>query len=133
MRELLGRTVRGLYIDDDESYLLFDTPSGTVAYRTFADCCSDTWFADILGVRGLLGRRVSRVVQLDLSSLTAAEGDGRTRQEVDEVYGWRLCTDVGTCEIIFRNSSNGYYGGNLGPVLRGEPIRGERITEDWSS
>jgi hypothetical protein len=40
-----------------------------------------------------------------------APEDGRTRQEFDAIYGVKLTTSQGAPTFVFRNSSNGYYGG----------------------
>jgi hypothetical protein len=38
--------------------------------------------------------------------------DSHCRQEHDSFYGYALNTKAGTCTIVFRNSSNGHYGGS---------------------
>lgn len=61
--------------------------------------------------------------------------DGRTRQECDEAYGYKIFTDKGQADIIFRNSSNGYYGGSLNGVEIDIdiPATAKEITGDWSA
>jgi len=48
MKELVGKTVKELYVNEDQSLLKFVTDQGEVIYQTEADCCSETWFADII-------------------------------------------------------------------------------------
>lgn len=111
MHELIGRTITALQVSDGEEFLVFTTDSGVITYTTVAAyCCdSETWFADITGVSALLGHTVSasRVTEL------GAAADARTRREYDKLYGVTLTTDYGRCDIVFRNSSNGYYGGEI--------------------
>ena len=61
--------------------------------------------------------------------------DGRRRQEVDEAYGYTLTTSKGYCDIIFRNPSNGYYGGGIdkGEVMITLPPHMMRITDDYKA
>jgi hypothetical protein len=39
--------------------------------------------------------------------------DERCRQDDDRFYGIKLLTTGGYVDIVYRNSSNGYYGGEL--------------------
>jgi hypothetical protein len=99
---------------------------------TEGDYCSESWFADLVGVHNVIGREVISVETIPLPEWVNVE-DGRTRQEYDEAYGLRISTDGGTCDVIYRNSSNGYYGGWCGEyVSRGLPTGCKEITEDLS-
>ena len=51
------------------------------------------------------------------------------------VYSIVLVTCRGVAEVIFRNESNGYYGGWCGSTEVRQANRDElmRITEDWSA
>lgn len=86
-----------------------------IIYICEGDCCSETWFADIIGVQSLLQQEVIDVAEMSTEKSLSNYNinDGRGRQEYDEVYGYRLMTRLGTCDFVFRNSSNGYYGGHL--------------------
>ena len=58
--------------------------------------------------------------------------DNRGRQEHDEFYGAKITTSKGYTDIVYRNSSNGYYGG--GCFICEEPSENMiEITEDWSA
>lgn len=105
-----------------------------------ADCCSETWFADIVAPDALLGRVVTGARSIDLPEhLTqdfGKDGKPRTRQEVDQVYGWEIRTSGGVCTIAVRNSSNGYYGGWVrgGKLVHPSTVSTWRvIEEDWSA
>lgn len=109
MKGLEGKTIIGLRIGADESLLVFDTPEGHIAYAARGDCCSESWFADINGISALIGGTVQSAETIPLDNYNV--DDGRTRQEYDEAYGWKLTTNRGYVDIVMRNSSNGYYGG----------------------
>ena len=128
---LIGRTVHELYVSDGEQTLYFVTDKGIVTCETEGECCSETWFADILGVFYLLGHTVLAVVEDDGGDV---DGDGRSRQEYDTAYKFVLTTELGLTDIIFRNSSNGYYGG-AAEFLETDalPQNLSQITTDWSA
>ena len=126
MKELEGRKVTGLLVNDDQSTLVVETDQGDVIFDAYDDCCSETWFADITGVSALLGGTVLEAEDVELPEVV----DGRTRQEYDQFYGVKLRTDKGYADIVYRNSSNGYYGGNL-VVGKDRPENLTPITDDW--
>jgi len=121
MKELVGKHILSLSVNDDQSMLMFDTNAGPIIYEAEGDCCSDCWFADILfSYGGIDNSIVLSVEELEVPDWLERlmNTDGRTRQEEDNIYGYRLILDresrmssTGTCDIIYRNSSNGYYGG----------------------
>jgi hypothetical protein len=129
MKELISKKITGMRINDDQSVLAFDTDQGTVAYGAWGDCCSETWFADITGVSALLGGTVQTADEVSMEGYNVE--DGRTRQEYDEAYGVKLTTDKGYADIVFRNSSNGYYGGSIELLKRDLPEDMTAITDDW--
>ena len=127
---LVWHIVTGLFVNGDQSILWFDVDTGHIAYRADGDCCSKSWFADIIGVDWLKGHRVLRAENLEMSKYNV--DDGRTRQDSDSAYGYELRTAIGWPTIIFRNSSNGYYGGSLEPYEGERPDDLTEITEhDW--
>ncbi len=156
---LAGRpVVRELRVGAGESYLVLVTDDGEIQWDTDADCCSETWFADVVGVENLLGQPVLAATETQdtvrYDELAGEEPDkpwesrdprNRTRQEYDQIYGVTLTTPAGECDIIYRNSSNGYYGGSIynatGPEYRdvGWYVRSSdrvpdsetRIVGDW--
>lgn len=131
MKELIGVKIFGLRINEDQSILVFDTDRGAIAYEVWGDCCSETWFADITGVAALIGGNVRAVEDVNMDGYNTL--DGRTRQEYDLAYGVKLTTDKGYADIVFRNSSNGFYGGDI-ELLRGDLPEGlTAITDDWSA
>lgn len=133
MLELLkDRTIREVYTADEDRSMLLVTDDGIVRMDLYADCCSETWFSDIYNFDALLGR-VSEAKEVELPDYDVA--DGRSRQEEDLAYGVEVVTDKGSAKIVFRNSSNGYYGGSLESVLLVDslPEGLKRITDDWKA
>lgn len=136
---LEGRTILGLAVSHDQHFLRFETEMGPLTFITEGDCCSETWFADVCGVDALLGARILRIDVLPLPK--KAPVDGRCRKDIDKQYGVKFVTTKGWCDVIFRNSSNGYYGGWVEGPLEQEapdarvlhPQVWTAITADWSA
>ena len=130
MKELIGKTITGLRVNEDQSLLVFDHPDGaSTGYETDADCCSETWFADITGVAALIGGVVQTADEVSMDGYNV--DDGRGRQDSDVAYGYKLTTDKGHADIVFRNSSNGYYGGSIHLFGNQAPENMVAITDDW--
>lgn len=106
MEELIGQKILSLWVFRDTA-LIFETENGFYVYVTYGDCCSESWFQDITGISSLIN-----AIVLEVNEISLGEVDG-TRQDVDQIYGVKIKTDKGWTDIVFRNSSNGYYGGYL--------------------
>src|SRR5581483_5191564 len=127
---LLGEIINSLWVSDNQSLLVFGVGDGGFkAFEAYGDCCSESWFADILGVENLLGSIVAKVEEIPLPDYNVEDGCGR--QYSDIAYGYKLYTYKGQTTIIFRNSSNGYYGGSLLVFTGKLPDNLTQITEDW--
>lgn len=127
----VGKTLFAVAVSDDgESTLRLTFAAGeTLHLVTGADCCSESWWADVIGAASCYGAAITGARALELPD---PGEDGRSRQDVDEVYGYALDTTAGTVTLAFRNSSNGYYGGwaeqDLSPPDTGWA---EVTTNDW--
>lgn len=145
MKELLGKKIKEIYVNEDQSMLKFACEDGEFLFSAEGDCCSESWFADIVfgWTSKFFNNEVIGVEQLEVPEWVneLASKDGRTRQEYDEVYGFKVVTNQTHCDIIFRTSSNGYYGGWC-EFVKGEPYSNwwkekldksewEQITDDW--
>lgn len=124
--KVVGADVSAIYISED--YLVFETSKGIIAYQVEGDCCSHSYFFDFYGVRNLLDNGpVTAFEEISLSpgdvgyrAETWENGVGWDAGEYEEVnvYGFRFTTthpmfgDVSSV-VSFRNSSNGYYGGDM--------------------
>lgn len=159
MKELIGKFVTDIYVSDDERFMKFNVKGEPpIIYEAYGDCCSETWFADIIPDwrfkdkdRENYPLEVLGCEELDiptwLQEVIAA--DGRGRQESETVYGFRLTlkdhawrpTVQHDLTIVFRNSSNGYYGGEVKLVDqenswykgRINSVEWLKINENWRS
>ena len=127
LKSLVGKTIRAIFVSPGEGQLLFKTDEGDVGYHVWGDCCSESWFADLTGVDALIGGTVTETEDVKYSE----PNDDRTRQEHDVVYGYKIKTSKGHADLSFRNSSNGYYGGDL--ESGDAPEATVAITDDWSA
>ena len=126
---VIGRRITGLSVDSSQRTLRLEFSDGTPVYfDTDADCCSETWWADILGFASCRGAIITNVREL---SLPQNPDDDRTRQEYDSVYGYALDTSRGVITIVFRNSSNGYYGGGMGITTNADDLLHD--PESWNA
>lgn len=126
MEKLIGKTIISIGIANDYERICFVTDEGQIDYITEADCCSETWFHELMNVDALIGGKVAGVTELDLPAPPDA-----LRQDSDILYGYRIDTDKGSANLVFRNSSNGYYGGSIAEIKSDE--RSFRpVTEDFS-
>jgi hypothetical protein len=138
MEELIGKEIAGLFVSVGEEILIFKHPDGTQTnYIAYGECCSETWFADIVGVEALLGQVVMTSEIIEMSEEDQSPDDDRCRQEYDSAYGIKLTTAKGYTDIIFRNSSNGYYGGCIEHHKEIPShlsfTRVQEITQDWQA
>jgi hypothetical protein len=131
MKELIGKKIIELLVSEGESELVFVTNEGTIWYHVEGDCCSNSWFADVTGVSALLGAVVAAAEDVPLDSYDV--NDGRGRDESDCAYGYKLTTDKGYVDIVFRNSSNGYYGGWMDLGVGDPPKNTRAIIDDWQA
>jgi uncharacterized protein (TIGR02996 family) len=125
---LAGSTVTGLLRAD--SALVFETTVGPFAVEAEGDCCSESWFYALRGVASLIGNKVIGFFEADTSWVDG--GDGLGRQKSESVYGVGVLTTGGVFEVVYRNSSNGYHGGNLRALGSPPTEPMDRVTADWT-
>jgi len=142
MKELVGKTIVSVHVNEDETMLRFQCEDGPVTFAVNGLCCSESWFADLVGYDALIARPVTDVREVELESGKPAPADvptsekltaeGRTRQVSDVLYGYVITTDRGRCTVAFRNSSNGSYGGSLNRT-EADAKTWKPIADDWSA
>lgn len=121
-KELAGKMLIALEIDlDRQHYARLVTDDGVYVIYAEGDCCSESWFADALYVPRKLPVKLSSIEGVRLPD---PPNDGRTRQEYDQAYSVRIHHDglEGSTELVFRNSSNGYYGGWFSVYRQDDPV-----------
>ena len=113
MKELIGRKVLSYKFEDGGEKVVFETDKGKIVYEAFGDCCSSSFFSDITGIDNLLGSEVLEVVERqEWSDEEIKKAEAQGSYDVLSLYGYLIKTARGTCDIEFRNDSNGYYGGS---------------------
>ncbi len=130
LKDLIGRKVLKVFLND--SFLKFETDKGNLVYEVDGDCCSHSYFYDFYGVENLLKNgevKEVKEVQLDPTDLKV-----KNSNDYDDikVYGFQITTEGEYGEVTavfsFRNSSNGYYGGDIRLVNDQEVL--PEITKD---
>lgn len=132
MNDLVGCKINQVAISSDEQILVVWHNQGKSVYVTYGDCCSETWIADIVGVSALIGHTVLSVEDVQVEEVD----DGRGRQDVDQFFGIKITTTGGYCDLVYRNSSNGYYGGDLSrgdETLLTKDVKLITLTDDFSA
>jgi len=137
---LLDHSIKHIFIEPGEHTLAFVCEGGMVVeWEAEGDCCSETWFADILNPEAINSGGAVVLSVEEIPNIVAVD-DGRGRQDSDQFYGVKITTVLGTCTIIYRNSSNGYYGGNYSESQTFHPemippkyISYKKIVTDWQA
>lgn len=114
---LVGQRVLEVLLDVSGDAIRFVIDRDGVADQITAfadgDCCSHTWIEDVIAPEVLIGEEVLAVEDLDLPDDLCQKTKTDHYEEEMSYYGCAIRTAKGTCTIAYRNSSNGYYGGNL--------------------
>jgi hypothetical protein len=106
---LIGLVIQAVELSPDKETLTLFGAGGVPLGRlvTTGDCCSHSWIEHVEGEEHLLGQPIRRVEEVYLSRQDHPEFDCL------QSYSFKIWTDRGICDIEFRNSSNGYYGGEI--------------------
>lgn len=128
---LEGKVILAIKIADDKKAIKFITDEEDIIAKTDGDCCSDSWIENIeLPINGF----PAVVISVEDLELNKSEED-KDNYETVEFYGCKIVTDKGDIILDYRNSSNGYYGGNLswpGDDYFYGGVHGQNIsTENW--
>ena len=114
MKELLNEEIIAIYTNDERTLLCFiDIHGETWAYTTRSECCSETWFEEIINPENMVWEHIIGIEiksMVEKESLSPEDDDNPRRGYIKE-YGYTFKTQKGYTDIIYRNSSNGYYGG----------------------
>lgn len=126
MNVLIGKKIRNIILREGEEEIYFILDDGVFMAKT--DCCSETRISDIINPEFILNNKIVSIEKIEMPCVN----DGRCRQEEDSCfYGIEIKTSKGVCTIAYRNSSNGYYGGDMneGKMI----IQGVLIKADYSA
>lgn len=108
---LVGHTINEIKIAEDKKAILFVTDKENVVARMDGDCCSVTWIEHVETVQ--LPATVLDVEDISMPDFGGDDEDGDHDGEVIAYYGCKITTNKGHIIIDYRNSSNGYYGGDI--------------------
>lgn len=129
---LIGKRIKQVFVDKDQQHWIrFVTDGEILDYAVDGDCCSESWIWAVSGLWYFVSQREEpkrvtevREIELPLFIQETIAKDGLGRQEVDAVYSYFVQSEHGGgIEIEFRNSSNGYYGGEIHRAQAPETIR----------
>lgn len=111
---LVGKTITGISLADDRGAIKFDIQGeDPIIARCDGDCCSNTWVEDVIDPQAVVGHVVTKAEDIDLPEHLCGPTKTNYGEEEMQYYGFLIETANGRCTIAYRNSSNGYYGGNL--------------------
>lgn len=113
---------------EDRKAILFLTNEGEIIARTDGDCCSSSWIENV--ELPAMGFPATVIGACDLHMPNS--GQEEDNDDVIRYYGFKIQTDRGDIVIDYRNSSNGYYGGDL--IWPGEHfyggVYGQNVSEE---
>ena len=129
---LIGKTITAIRVAMDKEAIRFDLQGGdSIVVRVDAECCSSTWIESLDMPSLILGSPVVSVEDIEMPDLGQPD-----QYDVIAYYGCKIVTAKGSCVIDYRNSSNGYYGGNLswpGEYFYGG-VHGQNVsTMEWGN
>ena len=112
---LLGRIITLAKISENQDTMTFKTDVGDVEWYVEGDCCSSSVLTD-LKLGPVMLKKIVRVEDVEaptdevLNPSTLSQQ--QSLQEYESIYGVRLVAEDGSQGyVIYRNYSNGYYGG----------------------
>jgi hypothetical protein len=106
--------INSIYLSSLKDFVVFETNRFFIAFSTMADCCSESWINHISGLECLSNTIVIKTEAVtQMKKLEKGDEGFSGKQEVDEIYSFKIFTPDGVCELEMRNASNGYYGGWL--------------------
>lgn len=120
MKELLDQKIVNVYIEPSGSLIVFENDEGIFfKYDAYGDCCSQSWINDLVNPECLFGHTITKVEPVSMDDVITRKASVEiSKEEYDsyeclQAYSYKITTTGGYFDIVFRNSSNGYYSGNL--------------------
>jgi hypothetical protein len=109
---LVGKVIKEILLSEDNCSIKFMCEDGSITADCYGDCCSHTWIEDVINPDAALGL-VLKAEDIELPEAFQQPTKTSNFEEEMAYYGFAIETAKGRCVIAYRNSSNGYYGGNL--------------------
>ena len=115
---LIGKNIDKILIDNDKTFIVFICVNDKFIFCCSGDCCSESWINHLNGLGNLIGNTIISIEDKEYSDVPG------TRQEYDKSYVFTFKTNKGYFDLEMRNSSNGYYGGDIGYIEKwgGKPV-----------
>jgi len=115
-KEIVGKTLTKIEIEDSESTLLIHTTDGIYMFTAEGDCCSQSWIEHFSSPE--IPCIITDVKEIEMSNSSHSYDIKPTvhkhhTEYYMKYYFYEIITDKGSYLIEMRNSSNGYYGGWL--------------------
>lgn len=141
---LIGKTIKEIRVSPYATFMAFRTlDDERLFYYADQDCCSVSWFHEILQPENLLGQTITGVRVIFLAHSAQEDcPDYPPEAACDEENGFvqfykvTLESTRGYTDIIFRNHSNGYYGGWMEAVGEGYAQEhwgnGPELPDEWT-
>ena len=128
-----GEEISNILVSPGEGNLCIQTKSRlNVTFVAEGEGCSETWFAELIGVTNVLGHICLGITDVKTDNRFPNPEDGNTRQDSDLVYGFNIITENGDCLVVFRNSSIGYYYGEYSVLTDIVPSNDwVNVKDDW--
>lgn len=137
--EMIGWKVEEIYLCGDDDRLIFrlsrDDEQILFTLVARGDCCSSSYFNDLIWVSNILGEVITEIEEKSLGARDTWRED-----ECIAYYGFTFKSRLGVFDLVFRNESNGYYGGfivaftsNCMDIPASIPAGARKITEDWTA
>lgn len=125
MKELINKKVSKVFLNEDKTYITFECDDGSrLTWYAYGDCCSNSWIEHIDGIHNILNSTIESIEEIDGQVI-----DNHPDHDYLSIYFYKFKTSSGYAQIDMRNSSNGYYGGNLEFVT--DNVAGEELKKDF--
>lgn len=105
---LIGQKINSVVVSDDCELITFETDTHKYIYEAEGECCSCSWVEEIEDIDNIIGQTIIKIKKNGVK-----RGFEENEYECLDIMNYDIYTEKGICKIDFRNSSNGYYGGNL--------------------
>lgn len=108
-KDFVGKTIKKVFINLDRDKMFWIVDNKVYEVYAFGDCCSSSWFehcdnADVF--------KNAKLLAFEDFSQTYPNDDDENYNYI-RVNMLKFATTKGRCTIEFRNSSNGYYSGEV--------------------
>jgi len=111
-------TIKDVVLDRNGGELTFtSTENVKLTLQLTGSCCSRSYFDKdaVADAKALIGSTLTSIE----SSYISSDGD----DNIDvKTYALLLRTSEGSCSLMWHNSSNGYYSGDIGVYLNGDRL-----------